>query len=330
MKRLWSYLINTFEVNTRQSKKKMLDIANDHDARLSNYISDPIILALYTDFHAQLLLYRGLMSKRTVDTGSQKSKTQGLTELLELLRTVWIAFWEGKVRNFFPEGSATDTAIFPQKRKPFNEGSYDERINAVQALKDAMAPYSDLDNTALDVAEKYDLLDAARVEQKQKMSTLSTTADELEKRRVELAKLLYKNLGALMALHFVNPTDVERYFNLSLLRKNVNDNDSIFGKTGTVDAGFTVAIPLPKKLELNSNGTFTFTNNSGLAALDFFFSPHVSATDNLVKITALPNETVTGTVAEAAWSPEDAYLIVKNNSTLTAEFEIQLMEAVEG
>ncbi len=330
MKRLWSYLINTFEVNTRQSKKKMLDFANDHDARLSNYLTDPVILALYTVFHAQLLNYRSLMSKRTAVGGSQKSLTQELTSLLLQLRTTWIAFWEGKVRNFFPEGSVQDTAIFPNKRKPFYEGGYDQRINAVQALKDSMEPYPQLADTMADVEEKYDLLDAAREVQRQKKSAVGANADLLEKSRKELANLMYKHLGTFMAMHYTNPTEVEKYFDLPMLRKPVNDNDSIFNTSGTVEGGFTMAIALPKKLQLNANGLFTFTNNSDLVELQFFFSTNPSAADNTVKVTVLPNETGEGTVAEAGWSPGDTYLIVKNTGTVTAEFEVQLMEAVEG
>lgn len=329
MSKSWIYLNNTFETNTRRSNVKMLKLANDHHSRLAaEAATDPAIQAMYDRFTPTLVDFRNLMSKRITSGGSGKGKTNTMKELFAKLSSDWIKNWETDVLYHYREGSEAAISIFPRNRAPFQGGPYEERILAMSALKDALAPYAPLASVRTDVTEKYDQLVAARDSQKQQMELSGKVKNELEKKRVELSRLMFGDLGQLIDLFRSNPTDVERFFDMALLRKPAPDHDTVFQTAGTVDAHTTAAIELPEKLELSIQAQCIFTNTSNEMELEFFFSANPSASDNAVKIKVLSAEIVETSAAAAGWSPGARYLIVKNAGELTAAFEITVMAAL--
>lgn len=329
MKRIWIYLINTFLVNTQKAFTKMLGIANDHDSRLNGAISDPDILALWTVFNPLVLAYRTYYTAWKNAISARMSLTLTLTNSFRLLSEEWIREWEGKVYNFFPEGSPTALAIFPQKRKPFQSGTYDERIQAVNTLAGSMGPHASLATVKADVEAKYAILLAARDEQKQAVQNATNASNQLEKSRVTVAQHLYKNLGTLMAKYFLEPTEVEQFYNLSLIRRASNESDGMFNQGSTVNPGSSLVIPVPKKFELSINANFIIANSGGGSELQFFFADSASMAVSEQKATVLPGESVEATAGEMGWSTERTILIVKNMGSITAEYELTATEAAE-
>ena len=122
---------------------------------------------------------------------------------------------------------------------------------------------------------------------------------------------------------------VENFFDLGLLRKPSSDADAIFRHSGMVEADATSAVAVSAKLTMSAKATCTFSNNSNQAELQFFFSANASASDHLLKITVLPNESAESTAAEAGWAPGTGFIIVKNTGLVTADFEMTVVEAVE-
>lgn len=330
MKKLWIFLINTFEVNTRSSRVKMLRLANDHDARLAAAKDDPEILEIYNVFHALLLVYRSLMAQLTSIKGTSKGQTQTWQELLDDMANKWINTWEGMVFNFFPKGTPQATAIFPLNKKPFQSFTYDERMVAVDALHKTMLEYPELKDVAVIVKEKLDKLEEARQQQKESFGKSDFSGNKIEAQRLLLANAMDDNLCKLKIKFRSDLGVVENFFDLSLLRRAISDSDAMFQTAGVVEASITTAISLPEKLVVSANSPTLFSNNSAQAELQFFFSVNPSAADNSIKTSVLPSETAQGTAADAGWAPGAKYLIVKNLGTVTAEFEVQVTEAVEG
>ncbi|MBK8658521.1 MAG: hypothetical protein IPN22_06525 [Bacteroidetes bacterium] len=62
--------------------------------------------------------------------------------MMEELGKVKINEWRGPVFAVFPEGTDNATAIFPRDRQPFQSGTYDERIEAVNTLSLTLATYT--------------------------------------------------------------------------------------------------------------------------------------------------------------------------------------------
>lgn len=329
MKRIWIYLVNTFDVNTKNSYRKMLRIANDHDARLEAASKDdPAIMAIYTVFHAALLVFRTLMVQWVSGKGIGKRNTQSWTELLDEMSAKWINVWEGLVFGVYPKGTPEATAIFPNNKFPFQNAIYDERMIAVEALQLTLQGYETLTVVEKDVEAKLALLKEARQVQQEQFGKTGFSSGKVEAQRVVLANLLDDDLCDLKKLYRSNPGMVEKFFDLSLLRKPANDTEAIFQHSGTVEAGATTAVPVPAKLTMSANAVCTFANKSNLAELAFFFSANASAGDNPLKTTVLPNESAEGTAAESGWAPGTNYIIVKNPGSVTAEYELMVVEGV--
>ncbi len=330
MKRIWFYLSNTFEINTRKAFAKMLKIGNDHDSRLNGDKEDPDILALWTFFNPLILVYRNLFSLWQSSFSFRMSKTLILADTFKLLAKPWIREWQVKVHNIFPEDSPQDKALFPQKKAPFQSINYEERIIAVNTLANSMAAYPELADIKKDVEDKYELLVKVRDEQKQAMQMEGKRVNDLETQRKVLANALYKNLASLMVKYFEEPTLGERFFDLSLIRRSSTDSDSSFSLSNQfLDAETSAVVAIPKKFVLSIGANFIFANSGGGGELHCFFAASASATDSPTKAVVLPGETLETTAGEMGWSATNSMLIVKNVGTLTAEYEVAATEAVE-
>jgi hypothetical protein len=326
MKRTWFYLLNTFLINTRKAPAKMLRIGNDHDSRLSAEVSDPEIEALWNFLHPILVAFQTLFSAWKASISYRMSMTLALTKLFKQLGDEWIKAWEGKVYNSFPEGTPEAMAIFPNKRKPFQSGTYEERIIAVNTLAESLAPYADLAALKLDVEAKYTALTKARNIQKQAMASEGKNASDLENQRIEVGDVLYKDLGSLMAKFYKKPTDVERFFNLSLIRRSSSESDGTFSQDGMVGAGASLVVSIPKKFELSISATFIFANSEGGSELHFFFADSAATTDSPNKGVVAPGESLEITAGEMGWSATNTIFIVKNAGGVTAEYELTATE----
>lgn len=328
MKRIWIYLINTFLVNTIKAPTKMLGIATDHDSRLNGATGDPEILSIYTVFHALFLLFQNFYTAWKAAISQRMSRTLTLTNEFRNLSERWIREWEGKVHNFFSEGTPTELSIFPQKRKPFQLGTYDERIIAVKTLATSMEPHAVLATVMADVLAKHVILSDARDAQKQAMQNASNASMLLDKSRIEVGRHLYKNLGLLMAKYFLDPTEVQQFFNLTLIRRSSTELDGLFNQGSTVNMDSSLVVSMPKNFELSINATFLIANSEGGSELHFFFADSASTATSELKATVLPGESVEATAAEMGWSTERNMLIVKNAGMKTAEYEMTVTEAV--
>lgn len=326
MKMTWSYLSNTFEIKTRKAFIKMLKIAIDHESRLKGS-TDALIVAILAFFSPILAVYSELYTAWQASIRSRMGKTLALTNNFELLSKPWIREWQRKVYDEFDEESPEARALFPDNKSPFQKLGYDERIQAVRTLAHVMENYPALATVKADVEAKLLLLETARDEQKQAMQKVGESADALEKQRLALADALYKDLADLMGNHYQKPTDAERYFDLTQLRRSSTDADTSFSQEGQVDAETSVVISIPKRFELGINANFIFANSEGGSELHVFFAESASVTDSPNKAVVLPGTTLDTRAGELGWNVGKGILIVRNMGTMTSEFEMTGMEA---
>lgn len=326
---LWSQLINTFEVNTRGSRRKMLRIAYHHYSRLQAMKADPIIMALLVIFEPAFKLYQNMFSNLDSQEGLSMGNTAKFTSELDNMSDYWFDEWQTMVRQVFETWTPEFKAVFPRGKEPFQRIQYDLRMVAVEGLYKTLLTYPVLKDAAENVAAKLVLLNDARNAQTESFGTNAFTASMLEEQRIVLANLLDDNLCDLKKKYRSNIKMVENFFDLSELRKPSSDSDSRFMSTGSVEAGATTAIRLPDKLKMSTNADTVFVNRSNQVELLFFYSANASASDNPVKAAVLAMQSVQTTAADAGWGPGAKYLIVKNAGTVTAEFELQVTEMVE-
>jgi hypothetical protein len=215
--RPWIFLINTFDVNTRGSNVKMLSIATDSDAKLQNEMGDPEILQLYMLFHPVYDSYRLIIINYDMIAGNYGGGTLAFENLLDTLPTV-LRQWEGPIRAVFIEDTPEEKAIFPNKRTPFLKGTYEDRLSAIGTLAEKLSTIPAMAAIHLVVSSFYMLALSTRLAQQQGEGALAQVSDLREQQRMNVAQALYGVLGGLMLKFRTDPSQIERFFDLELLR----------------------------------------------------------------------------------------------------------------
>ena len=217
-KRTWIFLYNTFLVQTESSFRKALVLFTDTHAKLRNEQTDPDIATMLSYLEPPFLAYVKIYNTWGAVSGTYHGKTQSVEELLANDLPLQLRRWEGKVRSEFIEDSPTEREIFPNKRSPFLSGTYEDRISAIGSLAEKLIDFPQLSAVQAEVNSFYNLMESARLVQQQKEGDLKRLSDLLEAQRVLVAEELHGILGLLIHKYRKNPLNVERYFDLSLLR----------------------------------------------------------------------------------------------------------------
>lgn len=217
----WRYAINTFEVNTRGSHVKMLSIATDTEAKLEAEDADPNILELYTAYFPVYDAYRQICINYDVQAGNRQGATLNVETMVKEDLPKEVKKWEAQVRIIYVEDSPSERAIFPNKRNPFLQGTYEDRISAVGTLAARLAADANATLTAYapTVQSYYNLLLSARDSQQVAEGTLNALSATREQQRLLVAAELYGVLGGLMRRFRFEPVQIMRFFDMSLLRE---------------------------------------------------------------------------------------------------------------
>lgn len=223
--RQWIFLSNTFLVNTEGTFKKALSLFTDTHAKLRNEQADPDIAAMFAELDPVFQSYATTYANWAMVKGTYKGKTTGLEELMLEKMPLQLRKWEGGVRAVFDEDSADEVEIFPNKRSPFLNGSYEQRIAQVRALADKLTEYAALSATQVLVESFYNTLESTRLRQQEKEGDVKRLSVLLENQRIIVCHVMYGILGLLMHKYQTDTNDIERFFDLSLLRQTGNDNN---------------------------------------------------------------------------------------------------------
>jgi hypothetical protein len=276
--RKWIFLSNTFFVQTQESMKNALSLAQDHLAKLTASESDATIATLkanYLPAHNNFVTAYNLLQSKL---GLYKGKTQTTEEALEELSQVKINEWRGQVFPIYNEGTANATAIFPQGRRPFQQGTYEQRIEAVAALYNTLATFTTepaLINLGDIVQSYYNNLLAVRALQQNDEGSTNVLRENLRLAHINLCNALYANLGGLMQKYATNTDAIAGFFDLSLLRDtglevltniegniepNAMLNLGLLPDEGTV-IRFENKTDVPLEIGLSENGS-TYSGNT--------------------------------------------------------------------
>ena len=208
----------------------MLTASTDTDAKLSaQQMSDADIAMLFALFHPVFALFAQLYSSWLAALGVYKGETLRLENKMKELSKTKIREWEGAVQALYIEGSEEYTILFPNKRKPFQTGTYEQRLAAVEGLGERLAPYAALAPLKALVDAFATDLRSIRLMQQQKEQLADTASSNLESQRVLLAVMFYGVLGFLMFKFRAEIARVTDFIDFSLLNaKGSDDVPTIF------------------------------------------------------------------------------------------------------
>ncbi len=270
--RSWLYASNTFLANTNNSHTKMLTLSTDTHAKLKAEESNPVIASIISVYEPVFLAYRSIYEQYDYRVGDYRGATDGFEELLEQLPQK-LREWESPIRAVYIEDSPQEVAIFPNKRTPFISGTYENRLSALGTLSQKTTADPALAGVAALITSFYNTALAARLAQQTDEGSVGEIADLRDNQRVLLANELMGVLGQLMFLHRHNLSQVERYFDMSLLRDTGDDDEGPVTISGNIAAGQVVNInSLVQEVETTPATVLRLKNTSAAAIGLTFYS----------------------------------------------------------
>ena len=323
----WIFSSNTFEVQTRGNFKKMLSLDEDHYGKLVEAaLSDPYFVPLRDDYLPLHTAFTNIYSNWQGAEGTHGGSTASVETLLLQLKGPEIKAWEGVVRFVFPEDSPNEQSIFPNKRAPFQTGTYAQRISAVKTLAEKLATFTTqplLVTLSGTVQSFYNTIEATRMAQTGDELGISSQSSLLEQQRQLCAEGMYGNLGKLMYKFRAYPVDIEQFWDMSLLR---NIADTAFIETLTINphsiatAGLTEeereAVQADTPVVLRNSSTAAVNIKAGFSAAAGGAAPFT--------ITLEPGEERTLSASELGWSSEKKFLTAENTFDETGTLEIEI------
>lgn len=221
----WHFLNNTFDVQTKGTNVKMLSLATDTHAKLNHEIADPVINAIFNDFDPFYNAYRQICINYDLAAGNYEGETLSFENILDSIPTE-VRKWESGVRAVYVEDSPQERAIFPNKRTPFLTSTYEERISNIGTLMEKLAIDPALAAVHIQVQNFYNMALSARLAQQGEEGGLAQLSDLRENQREITAVEMYGVLGRLMHKFRYDIDQVERFFDLELLRNPGSGNGS--------------------------------------------------------------------------------------------------------
>ncbi len=244
MEREWLYLINPILTATTGSNILGIRISNAHNGRLANNEDNPFIASLHATYNPIHKAYTDAFSFHKHKVGLQISITKTFILLLEKLSFEKINAFDASIAVVHHKGSSKYIALLSKGHYPFQQGTQEERIAAVEALSIGLSEYEEL-GALKETVDAFILeLRIADTAQKAAFNAVVLAANALELARVAMAEEQYSNLGKLMSHFKTNPKLAAAYFDLQAIRrgkqilfqKNINKNSTKFIVKRTMDA----------------------------------------------------------------------------------------------
>jgi hypothetical protein len=226
MAETWRYIINTFDSNTRASRPVAYSFFTDFKAKIeAGGLADPELLIIHGDYVPFYDALKGIYLNMQLIEGEYEGRTLGFEDLLELLNdTSHLRKWEGKVRGEFPEDSPTEREIFPNKRAPFQTGTYENRVLAVGTLAQKLLQYPALAATQVEVLSFYNLMESTREAQQNHEGSLANLRVLFENQRVIVANEVFGAYGKLCYKFRNNRPMITTFFDMEILQSSSSDD----------------------------------------------------------------------------------------------------------
>ena len=315
MKRPWIYLENPMETATANSFRLANRISSHHYVLIKGRISEPFFLELYDNYAPAHQEFYNKYIKWKSAKGGQTASTIELNRVIHELMSDKIKNWASQIIVAHGTGTPRYLGLMGNGKKPFQNGSADDRLMAVSVLILAIGDDAALATLKTQVEDFYDVFDTKFKEQQGAINKVKWLSRETEAARKEMCIKQYENLGKMISHSARQTNTIARFFDLKAMRRN---QQVLY--TGQV-----------KMLTVKTIAKHTFAEgeqveleNTGTTVLYFYFGSAKKQAPGNEVITIEPGskQTVTAHREESVNNP---YLLVynpdeANKGEFTAEF----------
>lgn len=286
---IWIHVINPFEVATAKSRRKMLILISDHTSRLQNGLANPIINDLHVRTVPLKQDFSTKYSRWSQANGAWKGETKRVNADLKLLSGTLIENWDIRIQIIFPQGSPDYLTLLPRQRIPFQQGTMDETIQALQTLGLALAEYPLQPSLVVlrdEVVAFHTVLEGKRNVQQQKEQAVKDASAALEAARIVCAVMMFRNLGILIDTYPTLPNMITNYYQMNLLRDIADNSEEYLGtllvneQKNAVSEGIT-------------QDSIIYIHNTGDSAIQISIQDNPNMMNDATDITLQPGDDMT-------------------------------------
>jgi len=216
----WIFIQNPIEHATEGSFAKSMIVSTFHDSALLAGSSIPFVHLLYESYHPIHLTLKADYKAWDIQEHAQEGKSLTLEQLFVLLRGTKIRKWDVSIQNEYEKGTERYVALLPDGRGPFQTGSQQSILDAVETLSGAIGTDAALASTKADVDAFLELLDEANTTQKGSKKDTSTLSQQLEISRINMCIAQYGNLGMFINQYKATPQLIPPFFDLVNIRQH--------------------------------------------------------------------------------------------------------------
>ena len=215
----WIYLRNVFNNVTSSNFKRMLSLSADHKAKLSYHgATNPDVNTLYLLFEPIHTAFTVKYAKVVANFGAYKSATSTVEALAADLSKTQIKSWDIKIQNVYEDHTDEYKSIIHSGRAPFQSGTYEQRLLAVQSLAISLAAYPLLSTVLTSVQAFATAFQNARLHQQELEGADTNLRVELEQAREDLALVMHRIFGQLIFLFAHQPGTIQSFYELQYLK----------------------------------------------------------------------------------------------------------------
>ncbi len=216
--KLWHFLINSFLVATATSFRAMRKIGN-FTLNALNIPSNAPIFVLYMRLLPFVSDYNGKYTTWLNSLGVEESSNNSVYVEFQLVSSTYIRDWDIAIQAVYNIKTTIYKSLLHDRRKPFQTGSYGDKLAALQALALALVGVTGLSAVLADVNAKVGVIQGLMNTASTHKSGASTASTNLETARGLLGIELYGILGQLMDYFRSTPASVADYFDITALRR---------------------------------------------------------------------------------------------------------------
>ena len=319
MKKSFHLLINVFLSKGIRNHKKMAKQSTVNYEAMKSKTSIPEIAALVAKTKPTYMKYQELLGIWESSKSTKKSSTLSFKNFLKTTREK-LKEWDLFIQPIFKEGSPGYVNLFPNGKSYIMEGTQEQIImkfkgfrNIVEQKTELVSIFDDVKQHAIDLETIYGV-------KNEKFTNKNTSTTELDKAYDEMGKALYYNMLILAAYFIEDTSQVEDYFDMTLLRTPQKTEVAVESSlvitipaASSVDSGFVYTI-LDKYLLINKCAH----------TLQFYGASTPTELPKTTPRELIPGEEIEITGLEMG-APANRYLIFINPST-TATGEVEILE----
>jgi len=317
MDRIWSFLSQVFAIATQNSFRLGVRISRIHLNAMNAYSGDAFVTGLFNIYKVVHLNYMAKYNAWKAQLQQQLADTAAMELLFKQLGYETINAWDVAIANVYAITTVRYKALFPHGHNPFQSGSYEDRLAAIEALLLIIGADASLTAIKSTIETFRDNLVLAINTAKTSIETTTRKSNELETARLEMCDAQYGDLGDLMS-HFRTTRDViGDFFDLLTIR---NITQMLFqGTVKTVNVHTIV--------ERTVDGTAQLIlENDGTTELRFYLSLVKNGVIGATFVTVAASATATVPVSSLGDAATMHFLMVYNpDATDKGHFTVEFL-----